>query len=713
MFKKLLFLLITQLLLVGCANSKDFVLYRNNSALPLVIATTQHELRAATQFQQLFKIATGKNIEVKNNGTNIGDRKNIALVIDPDFNPDSFRIYIEENTLYIKAIDLNQLLTGISIFFSDYVGLTQFDTPKTFSNLTEIKVDQSLNYTSKYDFEYREPYFAQNFNPDFRHWNSTQSIEDKWALWGHNIAKAIKVTPQMLAKINGKTNDEQFDFSSKELEKALSDYISQKLENDPGVNHFMIMPNDNEIVCLCEVCKKEGNTENNASPAVFALLNRLADKFPKAVFFSSAYVTTQTPPKTKLKTNTGVMISTMSFPKGIILEKSPKIASINRIFDDWKAITDKIYLWDYAINFDNYFEFYPTLLIQQQNLIYYKSKGVNGVFMHGSDEGNFVAFGDLKAYIYAQLFKNVKTDIEKEIKLFFNKQYPKTGVILSNYYLNTEQTALKSNKAIDIYGGIQQFKNKYLNLIDLNNLFNNISTLYPSADVEEQKKLNLVLASVSFQELELLRTNGVSENGYAIPANNASVSINEQTTAALKSFKDFSAACNLKTYNEAGLSVIDYLKQWQNLLNQPYRNLLYGKSLKVLSKLDEDYPIIKMLNDGAFGFTDYYNNWLISTVEPLKVEMATQDVSEASWLEMHFLVDKKHRIYAPESVVLTLDGKSQEYKLKEEDFTSPTGIQKIRVPVKIPKTTQSVTLSVKKKPEFEKRAIACDEIIFN
>lgn len=713
MFKKLLFLLLTQLLLVGCANSKDFVLYNNNSALPFILASNQHELKAATQFQQLFKTATGKSIEVKNNGTNDGDRKNIALIIDRDITSDYFHIYIEENTLYIKAASLNGLLTGISNFFSAYVGLTQFDNAKTFVPLTEIKLDQNLNYTPKYDFEYREPYFAQNFDPSFRYWNSTHSIEDKWALWGHNIAKAVKVSPQMLAKINGKINDEQFDFSSKELEKALIDYISGKLENDPGVNHFMIMPNDNDVVCLCEACKKEGNTANNASPAVFSLLNRLADKFPQAVFFSSAYITTQTPPKTKLKANTGVMISTMSFPKGIIIEKSPKAASISRIFDDWKAVTDQIYLWDYAINFDNYFEFYPTLLIQQQNLIYYKNKGVTGVFMHGSDEGGFVAFGDLKAYIYAQLFKDVNTDVEKEIKLFFAKQYPKTGAILANYYLNAEQTAFKSNKIIDIYGGIQQFKNKYLILTDLNNLFNKIYTLYPSANTEEQKKLNLVLASVSFQKLEILRTNGVSENGYAIPANNSSATINEQSTVALKSFKEYSTANGIKIYNEIGSLVSDYLKQWQDLLNQPYKNLLYGKPLKALSKLDEDYPNIKVLNDGALGFTDYYNNWLISTVEPLKVEIATKDISEASWLEMHFLVDKKHRIYAPESVVLTLDGKSQEYKLKEEAFTGLTGVQKLRVQVKIPKATQSVTLSVKKKPEFEKRAIACDEIIFN
>ncbi len=702
--------MLTQLLLVGCANSKDFVLYKNNSALPLIIAVTQHELKAAARFQQFFKIATGKNIEVKNNGTNNHERKNIALVIDRDINSDSFHIYTEESTLYIKAANLNGLLTGVSNFFSDYVGLTQFDTAKSFSSLTEIKVDQNLNYTTKYDFEYREPYFAQNFNPDFRYWNSTHSIEDKWALWGHNLVKAVKVTPQMLAKINGKTNDEQFDFSSKELEKALTEYISQKLEYDSDVNYFMIMPNDNDIVCLCDACKKEGNTENNASPAVFALLNRLADKFPQAVFFSSAYITTQTPPKTKLKANTGVMISTMSFPKGVIIEKSTKFASINRIFEDWKALTDKIYLWDYAINFDNYFEFYPTLLIQQQNLNYYKNKGVNGIFMHGSDEGSFTAFGDLKAYIYAKLFKDVKTDVEKEIKLFFIKEYPKTGTILSDYYLNAEQASYKSNKIIDIYGGIQQFKNKYLNLIDLNNLYNKISTLYSSASVEEQKKLNLVLASVSFQQLEIMRTNGVSENGYAVPTNGSSATINEQSTSALKSFKEYSTAGGINTYNEIGLLVSDYLKQWQNLLNQPYKNLLYGKALKALSKLDEDYPNIKVLNDGALGFTDYYNNWLIATIEPLKVEIAAQDIKEASWLEMHFLVDKKHRIYAPESIVLTLDGKPQEYKLKEDAFT---GIQKIRVQVKIPKTTQSVILSVKKKPEFEKRAIACDEIIFN
>lgn len=709
MQKKAKFLIIfAQFLFFSCAKSKDFVLFQKDTIQP-VLYFQQSAKNCANDFVQLFK-----KLGPKLSSTNVepsADKIYIQLEIDPQIA--GFILIHNANKLIISGATEDALKKGIRYFFAQYTNLNQFSLYQgNIAIQQKIIIPSGLNYASNSELTYIEPYFAENFNPEFRLWNNTNTLEETWGLWGHNIGKLIKVTPEMYAIVNGKPNEEQLNFSSKAMQGALEAAIANQLDNNPQANKFMIMPYDNELVCQCEQCVKEGNTKTNASPAVFALIDKLADKFPKASFYSTAYVSTETPPKKSVRENVGIMISTMSFPKGVVLENSNKAPQIAQKFKDWQKVTKNIYLWDYAINFDNYFEFYPTVFIAQKNLQFYLKNGVTGIFMHGSDEGSFTAFGDLKCYLYAQLFNNPNSDLKYHIKLFLENNYPTLGKMLSEYYIKAEESALKSNRTIDIYGGIKQSVRKYLNQEEINNYLTNFLSKTNTFNTKERKASEMILMAFIFQNLELLRINGVAENGYAsYQDNNTTLKPEVQKWTAL--FEQLANSHGIDSYNESNLSLREYINLWSTrIIQTPYQNRFYKKPFKVVSKLDEDYADTKMLNDGAIGFKDYYNNWLINSSPTLTLETDITGLESSSSIQIDFLYDKKHKIYPPEKVVVYIGERKYENTVTNPKNDNKLEIIRVNIPIKINTNDNNLRIEIKKQAQSEKRSMACDEIIF-
>lgn len=692
-------------MLSSCAESK-FILYKKGEVLPLLYAEYNAK-KPAADFVQLFSKFESQ-LEVTPTTPPL-NKAAINLVVNPTTT--GFSLRQEGNHLTITGASITALRKGIRHFFATYTNVNQFNAQKTAIEQQTISIPPNLKYQSNVSLSYIEPYFNENFNEEFRLWNNTNTLEESWGLWGHNIGKIIKVTPAMLAIVNEKINDEQLNFSSKALEIALTAAIGEKLAAEPQANKFMVMPYDNGLVCLCEACVALGNTKTNASPAVYALIDKLAAKFPKVSFFSTAYVTTETPPTRHVKPNVGVMISTMSFPKGVVLEASNKVGIIRDKFADWKKVTDNIYLWDYAINFDNYFDFYPTVSIAQKNLSFYLNNGVKGVFMHGSDEGSFVAFGDLKTYLYAQLYNNPDVDLKSNVQRFFANKYPAIAKEIAEYYLHIEEIALKSNKTIDIYGGIKQSVNKYLNQEEVTKLLSEL-LLKKKQETVVDKNSSILLMSLLFQNLELIRSNGLTENGYATYQNSEFI-LKPEIYTWLTHLKRLSVLNKVDIYNESNFSLANYLINWNSrILAKPYTNLFFKKSFNVISKLDEDYNDPSKINDGAIGFEDYYNNWLLITAPSFDLETEALGLEKSTLIQIDFLYDKRHKIFPPEKITVSVGSRSYEKSISNTEMGDERGFFTVSIPIKVQPTDKQINLSIKRQQQSEKRLMAFDEIIF-
>lgn len=724
MFKKYIFIISCFLSFSACAQNKVTLYSKQYKIAPKISIPFSADIlvsNAANEFNEKFKIVTGEALKIERSNNLNKNYNYILLRLNPT-QKDNFCIYKKGRNITIQATTAQNLVYGISDFFKRYttVNIKDIITNKNTRFNTEIDIPNQFSHCSSPVFEYREPYYSSNFDSNFRAWNKTNYLELEWGIWGHNLSKILKkynLPQSAYAKVGNKRVESQFCFTSDSLHKYVNERVKMIYDSDHGLNKFMILPNDNNIVCTCSTCKAVGNTTKDAAPAVFTFINKLAKENRKSSFFTTAYITVKEVPKFKAEPNTGIFYSTINIQKGIPIEKSKYFKDFEDDIKKWRKYLKNIYIWDYTVNFDNYFDIYPVIKVTQENLKLYNKLGVNGVFLHGS-EYNYSTFQDLKATLFSKLLWNPNLDVDSEIEEYFNSKFPKKlAGVLSNYYSFIEDSFYNSKKELSIYSGINKTVKKYL---DPKVFF----AFYDEFDTHTQtnkfdKNYLKIATALTFLKLEIMRDYGFGIYGFATINNNNEIIIKNEAAALLDNLTAFSKSSNLETYNEINYKIEDYITSWRKTIyrNHKRKNYFYKKPFEILSKLDEDYTNIKVLNDGAFGLKDYNTNWHISSIDNLTLKIEKKEISQSEKITFSFLQDIKHNIFYPTSIEImdsnyklikkiNLSSDNASLDTKEVSIKLPTQFDDYQLP-------DSFIVKVNKQIVTGKNTLACDEIIFN
>ena len=264
---------------------------------------------------------------------------------NPKFKKEEYSIVKKNHKLVFSASTMIGFKRAIDYFF--------YWILKT-SSKNSSTIPKELQIQRSPDFDYREVYFSDNFKPENRKKYATHHLEDEWGLWGHNLKKIVAkktVSDSIYALINGKRTKEQLCFYSQELYQIVKTHILDTSDK----NQFVIAPSDNTLVCQCNLCKKTGNTKTNASPSVFSFIARVATTFPHKKIVSLAYTSTKNPPPFSLPKNVGIFLSTIDCQESLPFKNTKKGQLFLKSIDRWKEKIESIYIWDYVVNFDNFF----------------------------------------------------------------------------------------------------------------------------------------------------------------------------------------------------------------------------------------------------------------------------------------------------------------------------------------------------------------------
>lgn len=725
MLKKCITSIIVFLSFVSCAQSNVTLYSKKHKISPRInipLSADKLTSAAAEEFRNNFTILTGESLQVERSDSLNENYNYIVLRLNPT-QKQNFCIYKNDRNITIQGNSAQNLTFGIHDFFSRYTNLSYQDKINIKDNITikeDIEIPNQFSFCSTPEFEYREPYFSTNFNPDFRNWNKTNYLELEWGIWGHNLSKILKnysLPESAYAKVGSKRISDQYCFTNDSLFKYVNEKVALIYNSDHALNKYMILPNDNNIVCTCSTCKAVGNTTTDAAPAVFTFLNKLAKNHTNKTFFTAAYVTVKQVPSFKAENNTGIFYSTIDIQKGIPIEKTKYYKKFEYDIKRWKKYVNNVYIWDYAVNFDNYFDMYPVIKVTQQNLKLYSKLGVNGVFIHGS-EYSYSTFQNLKTTLFAKLLWNTNINVDKEIETYFHNNYSKKlAGILTSYYTFIEDSFLNSKTELGIYSGINATTKKYLNpkvYFDFYNEFDN----YTQKNQHNKDYLKIATA-LTFLKLEIMRDYGFGVYGFATLNRDQEIIVKNEAAQLLDNLDVYSKSANLNTYNEVNFEIADYISSWRNAIFKYHKrkHYFYKKPFEVLSKLDEDYTDTKILNDGAFGLKDYNTNWHIASVDDLILKIDKKDISSAKKLTISFLQDTKHKIYYPSSIeILDTDYKTiKKLKIKVDNTALDTKEFSIELPTKIDdeQLPKKFIVKVNKQIIAGKNSLACDEIIFN
>lgn len=381
----------------------------------------------------------------------------------------------------------------------------------------------------------------------------TNNPDYDWGLWGHNLVKAVhdRLTDDMYAVIDGQRTHKQLCFSSPELYKAVKDYIIDQYGygDDNYSERITIMPMDNKLACLCSRCRAAGNTPGNATPAVSAFITKLAKEFPNHRFFTSAYHTTRQAPDSPLPSNVGVLISSFPLPVQCDFKQSKGYSEFLNMVKAWKQKCQRIYVWDYERNFDDYLSPFPCLLAMQARLKLYRKLGVLGVFFNGSGD-DWSAFDDMQTIVLAKLMDNPDLDVKLAVNDYFRQFYPITANILNEYYWRLEERARERNCVLPLYGSMQDMCSAYLDPEEFVNFRRELDKASKRTMGDERHRLNALLTALAYTQLEMYRTGLIAKNP-------------EQAAEMREILKGHSEIKGMTNRDEAGHSIDDYLKLWK------------------------------------------------------------------------------------------------------------------------------------------------------
>lgn len=399
-------------------------------------------------------------------------------------------------------------------------------------------------------FEYRGLYTPSNTKEVQAQMHVNHPDYD-WGLWGHNLKKVVgdKATDAMFAIVDGKRNQNQFCFSSSQLYDCVRAYILDQYGSgtDDYSEHISMMPMDNKMACTCEACRKKGNTRDNATPAVTAFVTRLAKEFPKHQFFTSAYHTTKAAPSMVLPPNVGVFVSSIALPMCVDFKKTAGYREFETMVKAWQKKCQKIYVWDYERNFDDYLSPFPCLLVMQKRFELYRQLGIKGVFVNGSGD-DYSVFDDMQTHVLALLLDNPDTDVKQAISEYFTKYYSQTAQLLISYYWGLEARIQMTNHQLPLYGTMGEIHKAYLEAEEFKNFRSQLDAASKQTSGDERKRLNALLTSLAYTQLELYRTGILPKDG-------------EMAAEMKEILKGHAELKGMKNLDEVGHSIDNYLNK--------------------------------------------------------------------------------------------------------------------------------------------------------
>ena len=595
--------------------------------------------------------------EVKkyNNVKKIELKIDLRLPSDIEFKvgPDSFKIIGNKE----KSIQWMfwQLVRGLSN--SD----NRINLSAEIPNVVPIDASMKFNFA----FNYREPYFEPNLRKGATELLGTHNVEEEWGIWGHNLGKLLNKNPNEECQSfhDGKRNESQICFSSDGTQKFVEEHILDQFGHSADYPvKFMIAPNDNAIVCQCDRCKKCGNTPTNVSPALFQFVKKLATKFKHHEFFALDYLTLNGYEGDELPENVGIFISTVSLAKSADFRTKLETKQFEAKVAKWKSEVPKVYVWDYLSNFDDYLTPFPNLLILQEQIKFYQEIGISGIFGNGSGYDKS-AFDGLKTHTYSALLADPKVDVKSIVEDYLLSRSPKMGQEIFDFYWKLELAANNSNKnpVLNMYGGIAEMENLYLNREDFLRFYSALETSTSSLKGIELKFVEDLLESLSFTYIQLALSSGL-DGGFARITENREIILDKHFLKVVEYLNSRMTNQKNRVYKENGGEISAYLEGLNGLLqsiDSDEESLLFGKKLKSYTPLDDSYIDTKMLTDGIFGISsDYHTNWFFNSHGRLELELPEIRLDKTFTVQISFIDDQGLGLELPARVVVKTNGYS-------------------------------------------------------
>jgi len=436
---------------------------------------TPQETNAAAQLQFWIKEMTGATLAI-NSGKARGSR--IAIRTDGSLGDEGYAIAVSRGRIVLSGGKTRGVMNAVYALLEEDLGCRFYanDSIRLPRTNTLVIAPVARSYMPR--LKIRDPFYACAFDPVWSLRNRANAPNaavpeeqgghmDYDGMFVHTAAqilppdKYFKEHPDYFAQqADGTRTTAQLCATHPEVVKIAIDYVRKVLRDNPHTEILSVSKNDCQVSCLCERCKKLRDAEGSDMANQLFLVNQVAaaieQEHPDVVIDTLAYLETIQVPKTvRPHKNVAIRLCNDAVGSWSRPFTPAEQCDVAKLVSAWGAVHNRIYVWDYNVNFSHYLAPMPNLDVMAANIRFWIKHQAEGVMLQGGYQGP-AERDQFKCWVTAKLLWNPSWDEKALAHDFIQGHYGKAAPALEEYEALLEQ--MKTEHAKDLAspaGGIR------------------------------------------------------------------------------------------------------------------------------------------------------------------------------------------------------------------------------------------------------------------
>jgi hypothetical protein len=416
-------------------------------------ASAPIENSAARELQHWLREISGATPEIAQNA----DGPAIVIRTEPVLGEEGYRIAFEGDDLILAGGAGRGCLNAVFALLEEDLGCRFYTNESIKLPKTDSLTIQPVARQYKPQLRLRDPFYKCAFDATWSLRNRTNCPEgpvpeeqggyvDYDGMFVHTFAALVPVDkyfkdhPEYFYLNNkGQRAPQQLCTTDPNVLKIATEAVLEQLRKSPHTEIVSVSKNDSagNQLCQCERCKKLRDAEGAEMACQLVLVNGVAEavekEFPNVTIDTLAYLDTIAVPKT-MRPRHNVAIRLCNDTVGAWsqpFEPAEKLP-VAKIAEAWSAAHDRIYIWDYNVNFSHFLAPMPNLDVIAANIRFWAKHKAEGVMLQGGYQGP--ADGDeLKSWVAAKLLWDPSRDEQALAADFIEGHYGAAAPAMLEY----------------------------------------------------------------------------------------------------------------------------------------------------------------------------------------------------------------------------------------------------------------------------------------
>lgn len=413
---------------------------------------TPQETNAAVELQHWIKEMTGATLGI-HAGKARGSR--IAIRTDASLGDEGYSIAVRRGQLVLSGGKTRGVINAVYALLEEDLGCRFYanDSIRLPRTNTLVVAPVARRYVPR--LKIRDPFYACAFDPVWSLRNRANAPSaavpeeqggrvDYDGMFVHTHGQILppdnyfKEHPDYFAQAaDGKRTTAQLCPTHPEVVKIAIDYVRQVLRDNPHTEIISVSKNDCQVSCLCERCKKLRDAEGSDMANQLFLVNQVAaaieQEHPDVLIDTLAYLETIQVPKTaRPRRNVTIRLCNDSVGAWSRPFTPAAQCDVAKLVTAWGAVHNRIYIWDYNVNFSHYLAPMPNLDVMVSNIRFWIQNQAEGVMLQGGYQGP-AERDQMKCWVTAKIMWNPSWDEKALARDFVLGHYGKAAPAMEEY----------------------------------------------------------------------------------------------------------------------------------------------------------------------------------------------------------------------------------------------------------------------------------------